>query len=337
MREASKTEKAMRIVLTAAAMLCTLAVPEIHVASASAEDAGEPTVKFTIPEHDFYPENIAYDPVSGCYFLGSMSHSRIIRIHEDGSYEDFVTGSEGGLLSSVGMKVDAERRALWVCTGRFSLMEDYDSLPAKTGVVRYDIDDGSLTGSWIMEEDQANPYFIFNDIVLASNGDAYATTTLFGRVYRIRADSGKMELFHQLPEGLHNNGIDFDPTERYLFMTVDRAISRLDTQTMELVELADPTGDALVGTDGLYFYEGSIISVKPRFKTVSRIYLDEGLAKVERVEILAQDRPNFAYPTTGAIVGDSLILVATSYADVPRNAESEDQHGELRILEFKLK
>ena len=327
----------MRKVFIAAALCLALSVSANGILAAPPGPTGEPTVKFTIPEHDFYPENIAYDPVSGSYFLGSMSHGRIIRIGEDGSYEDFAAGSESGLLSSVGMKVDAERRALWVCTGRFSLMKDFDSLPAKTGVLRFDIDDGSLTGSWILEEEQANPYFIFNDSVLAANGDAYATTTLFGRVYRIGAESGEMELFHQLPEGQHNNGIALGPDERYLFMTVHRSISRLDMATMELLELADPTGEALLGTDGLYFYEGSLIAVKPRFKAVSRIYLDEGLAKVERVEDLAKNHPDFAYPTTGAIVGDSLILVATSYADVPRNAESAEQHGDLKILEIKLK
>jgi hypothetical protein len=77
------------------------------IASSPAQDApsGNPpetidettsTLKFTLPEHDLYPESIAYDPVSGCYYLGSMSTSRILRIHEDGTYEDFLAKQDTG-------------------------------------------------------------------------------------------------------------------------------------------------------------------------------------------------------------------------------------------------
>jgi sugar lactone lactonase YvrE len=301
------------------------------------EQTTGPVLKFTLPEHDLYPENIAYDPVSRTYFLGSMSRPQIIRIREDGSYEDFVSPPETGLLSSVGMKVDARRRALWVCTGRFNLMADFASMPAKTGVLKFNIDDGTLLGKWLLDEDQASHYHIFNDLVLASNGDAYVTTTLIGRVYRISAETGRMELLLQLNQGSHNNGITLDPQEKYLFLTIDRSISRLELATGELVEIKDPTGRALIATDGLYFYNNSLVAVKPRLKQVSQIFLDEDLTTVERAEVLAQNHPDFAYPTTGVIVGDKLVFVATSYADIPRNSESSEQHPDVKIYEVQLK
>lgn len=59
---------------------------------AEAQDAAS-TLPFQLPEHDLYPENIAHDPVSGDYFLGSMSRSRIL---PDGTYDDFVAPGPGG-------------------------------------------------------------------------------------------------------------------------------------------------------------------------------------------------------------------------------------------------
>lgn len=66
---------------------------------------------FNIPEHDFYPENIAYLKTTDTFLPGSMSQQRIIKIKIEGSYQDFLTEPCDKLLSSVGIKVDAERRA----------------------------------------------------------------------------------------------------------------------------------------------------------------------------------------------------------------------------------
>ncbi|MEJ2720227.1 MAG: hypothetical protein P8181_03675 [bacterium] len=290
-------------------------------------------LKFTIPEHDLFPENIAYDPVSGDYFLGSMSHSRILRIHPDGSYENFIRGADTGLLGSIGMKVDAKRRLLWVCSGRFSLMADYDTVPARTGVVKFGVDDGTAIAGWMIDQD--SDYHIFNDIVVASNGDAYATTTLLGRVYRWPAGSDTMAVVLQLEPGRHNNGIALDSDGKYLFLTVDRSIYRFELGTQNLTELSIPDNGGL-GTDGLYVYKNSLVSVKPRFKQIAQIFLNENHTAADRVVVLADGHEDFEYPTTGVIVGDKLVFVATSYANALRNLDSTEQHPDVRIYEVDL-
>jgi len=290
-------------------------------------------LKFTIPEHDLYPENIAYDSVSGDFFLGSLSQSRIIRIRADGSYDDFVSSPEASLLSSVGMKVDARRRVLWVCSGRYALFADYASAPALTGVLTFNIDDGSVIHEWML--DQESDYHIFNDLALASNGDAYATTTLIGRVYRLPANGDEMELVLQLDQGSHNNGIALDGDERYLLMTIDRSLYRFELAARDLVEIDVPEDEAL-GTDGLYVFDNSLVTVKPRFKQIAQLFVNADYTAANSVVILAQDHEQFAYPTTGVIVGDKLVFVATSYADIPRNTESAEQHPDVLIYEVNL-
>ena len=290
------------------------------------------TLLFTIPEHDFYPENIAYDPESGDYFLGSMGQSRIIRIRPDGSYEDFVSGLEPTLQTSVGMKVDPQRRRLWVCTGRYTLFGGATDGPPQTGVLLFDLDTGALVRSWLM--DQPGPAYIFNDLALASNGDAYVSTTLLGQIVRISPDSDEMEPLLVSPE-TQTNGITLDPTERYLFFTLGRSISRLDLESGNLTEIPIPA-EAGVGTDGMYFVDRSLVVVRPRLTQISRLFLNESLDAVERVEVLAEGDPAFDYPTTGVVVGGHLVFVATSFADVPRNTESPLQHSDVLIYRVPI-
>jgi len=232
--------------------------------------------------HDLYPESIAFDPVSGDFFLSSMGRSRILRIHPDGSYEDFVSGETPGLASSIGMKVDAKRRRLWVCTGRFSLLADYAATAPRTGVLQFDTDSGELVRTWMLGQEQESPYHIFNDLVLTAGGEAFVTTTLLGRLYKITPGGEAMVLVDQLDQGSNNNGIALGPNEKFLFVTVDRRIHRLELATGEVVPLAVPDDEDL-GTDGLYYYDGSLIAVKPRFKKISRLFLDDDFAKVIRV------------------------------------------------------
>jgi sugar lactone lactonase YvrE len=294
----------------------------------------ESSLLFRLPEHDLYPENIAYDPVSGDYFLGSMSRSRILRVHPDGSYEDFLAPDAGGeLLSSVGMKVDAERRNLWVCSGRFSLFADYAAAPARTGVIQYDLDTGEALDSWMM--DQESDYHICNDLVVARGGEVYFTTTLIGAVYRISPGDAGMTLVHQLADGRHNNGIALGPDERYAFLTVDRTLSRLDLRTGELVALTAPD-EAVVGSDGLYYRDGSLVVVRPRFPGVSQLFLNDAMDTVTEVRELVDGHPDLAYPTTGVVVAENLVYVATSYADQPRRPDVDAQHGDVLIHRVRL-
>jgi hypothetical protein len=219
-----------------------------------------------------------------------------------------------------------------VCTGRYTLFGGSGDGPALTGVLLFDLDNGSLLQEWL--QDQPSPAHIFNDLVIDSQGDAFVTTTLFGRIYKASAGTAEMELILETP-GSHNNGITLDPGERYLFLTLDRTISRLDLQTGDLKEVSAPE-EAALGSDGIYFVDGSLVVVKPRFRQVARLFLNESLDAVERVEVLADGHPDFAYPTTGVLRGDALIFVATSFADSPRNPEVGEQHGDVLIHQVSL-
>ena len=289
-------------------------------------------VLFTIPEYDLYPESVAYDSVSGDFFLSSMGRSGILRVHSDGSYEEFLAEPVPSLESSVGMKVDARRRRLWVCTGRYVLFGGPTEGEPRTGILLFDLDTGTQQKSWMV--DQPTPSHIFNDMALTSDGDVYVTTTLLGKIFRVSPDHDEMEPIFDSP-GSHNNGITLGPKERYLYFTLDRTISRMDLQTREVIPIPVPEG-AGTGTDGMYFRDGTLIVVRPGLPQIARLVLNPEQNAVSRVQVLASDDPGFAYPTTGVLVGDRLVFVGTSFVNIPRTDESPRQHPEVLICQLPL-
>ena len=62
-----------------------LAIPTLCLLLTCGAPQGSPDreveLVLEIPEHDLYPESIAWDPVSKSWLLGSLSHSRILRIY----------------------------------------------------------------------------------------------------------------------------------------------------------------------------------------------------------------------------------------------------------------
>src|SRR4030095_16637145 len=89
----------------------------------------ESQLAFTLPESDLIPEGIAYDPVDDAFFLSSLHKRKIVRVRvrvkRPPMVEDFPSEGQDGLHSTLGMKVDAERRILWVCSSAESFMKGY--------------------------------------------------------------------------------------------------------------------------------------------------------------------------------------------------------------------
>ncbi len=76
--------------------------------------------------------------------------------------------------------------------------------------------------------------------------------------------------------------------------------------------------------------------VQPRSNQVVRLVLNDSRTAVERFDVLARGHRDFAYPTTGVLVGDTLVLVASSYADRSRRDGALAQHGDIFIHELSL-
>jgi sugar lactone lactonase YvrE len=273
----------------------------------------EPTVAFTVPEPDLLPENVAFDPVDGAFYLGSTRKGKIVRIRADGTVDDFIAPRQDGLWMVIGMKVDPVRRVLWVCSsGGDNLEGDWDrTAPGSAGVFQFDLTTGRLLARATLAGGPV-PHF-FNDLALTPAGDAFVTH-MFGEaaIYRVRAGSDQLELWSTLPDESFPNGITFGPGGR-LYVALRSGIASIDTATRALEPVPAPEGVSTRGVDGLYAWGEHLLGVRSGVPEVRRYRLGpDGRSIVESMS-LVDGHATFSNPTTAVLVADTLFVVANSH------------------------
>lgn len=267
-------------------------------------------IAFTIPEKDLLPENVAYDPVTETFFVGSTRKGKILSVDPMGNVTEFVGSRQHGLWMVIGMKVDAERRHLWVASSGGNNLVGYNregSRPA--GVFKFDLTTGDLIQSWTL--DRPTEAHFFNDLVLNDEGDVFITHMFDeAAIYTIPHDTQTLELFAR-PEGFSfPNGIDITDDGGTLLVAHSEGLSTFDvaTGTRRAVQYDGTLGDI----DGLYLYDGTVIAIESDQRRVRRYFLDGGLERVTQVETLEANHPMFNNPTTGVLVEDTLYYIANA-------------------------
>jgi hypothetical protein len=278
------------------------------------------TVAFELAERDLFPESIAFDPADGAYYVGSMVKRKIVRVAADGTATDFVPSKHEGLWDVLGMKIDPQRRELWLATcnlganERPPMIDPEPESAGRTAVYRYDLRTAALIRRY---EPQSPPARLcFNDLVLTPDGSVLLSSGP-GGVWRIAEGGSAAELLTPA-DGMLGNGIAVSDDGATIWLAVhDRGIVAIDRATMAARVLPVPEGPHLMGIDGLYTHDGTLVGVQNGTKVprIVRATLSSDGKTVERVEILEEDDPRFAVPTTGVLVDDALVYVATSQLD----------------------
>lgn len=260
-----------------------------------------------IPEPDLLPEGIAYDPLRRTFYLGSINKSKIVALDRTGRRRDFKASGEDGLESVLGMRIDARRRLLWVCS---------NTRDGAASVLKYALDTGRLERKYTLDERPTRRQF--NDIALGRRGDAYVTDSLGAAVYVIPAGAGEPRPLVKFEPGVYPNGVALSADERLLYVANAAGISIVDIAARTVAELAGAEGVVTTGADGLYLYRGSLVAVQnanPAPDRVVRLFLSADGRRALRARVLESNRPDYALPTTGVVVGDELFYVANTQID----------------------
>ena len=277
------------------------------------------TEAFRVPERDLIPEGIAHDPATGDFFLGSILKRKIVRVSSgaEGSaprrIRDFATTGQDGLWDVLGMKVDAQRRLLWVMTAAGKAAGPQEGCSA---ALVYDLGTGGLARRCLVDNGKAR--HLFNDIALAADGRAFLTDSEAGMVWRI--DPGKdapVPLVKPWSLG-YPNGIALSADEKRLYVAdFAHGIAIVDVATGDLRALPHAANVSLHGIDGLYRHDSGLIAVQNGAGTerVVRFRLDKDGRQVVSLDILESRNPTFAIPTTGVIVGSDFYYIANSLLD----------------------
>ena len=161
---------------------------------------------------------------------------------------------ENGILSLLGVLADERSNTLWLCSSPSPLRT-----PPAVGtasLMAFDLRSGAQRGVYPFPA----PASACNDITIAGNGDAYATDTPNGRIFRLKAGSGALEPFADDPRLKGIDGIVFggDGT-LYLNIVSKGQLMRLDRgpdgAMIGLTELA--LSQPVAGPDGFRLIAGN--------------------------------------------------------------------------------
>ncbi|HEX5708331.1 MAG TPA: SMP-30/gluconolactonase/LRE family protein [Pyrinomonadaceae bacterium] len=281
--------------------------------AASREPTGTSTTAFVLKERGLVTEGLAYDPHEKVFYVSSAYRRKILRVDARGEARDFATEREG-LLSVLGMKVDAKRRHLWVAANANKLMTGFDaSADGTAAVYRFDLKTGKLAKRYLLAN--APRKHGFGDLAVHPNGDVYVTDSLTPAVYRITRERDELELFLEDEQLASPQGLDFSPDGRRLFFAdYSRGLFAVELATKKLAPLAAPPDASVLGIDGLYFHRGRLVAVQNGTNPhrVVSVSLNNRQDAVASVAVVEANNPRFDEPTLGVIVGDTFYYVAAS-------------------------
>jgi hypothetical protein len=293
------------------------------------------TVAYTLRERDLAPEGIAYDPVDKSFYVSSISKHKIVRLASDGSATDFKSSGQDGLGATLGMKVDAKRRYLWVTSDFF----DGDPKGSRFALYQYDLNTGALRFKHVAVNGAEG---FLNDVALNSKGEAFTTNTGTGEVFRAAPDRDGLELFLPRDSVGQANGITLSPDDKVLFVAGWIGVARVEIATKQFKLLSKPLNISDAGLDGLYFYKGALVGVQNPDLHPSRVVryvLNPHWDSITSAEVLETYSPLSELPTTGTIVGDSLYFMGNTQIDKMKEHDGMPPPSELndiRILKLKL-
>lgn len=252
-----------------ALIICMLAVTAACSDSDDSDFTLNPLLdRYVLSSDDSVPEGVAFDPVERNFYATSLVGGSIVRIDPLG--RETVFRAADNRASLLGVKIDADRRRLWVCA------QQVDGIDNRVWV--FSLASGQLDMEFLLGALATDGSC--NDLALDSNGVAYVTDSTNPYLYRLDPATGTGGILTTNPLldditglGLGLNGIAIAPDESALIVGkfVPASLLRVslgDTDDIQVITLA---GDTLPSPDGLAVLDGDLYTVSD--STVSRVRL----------------------------------------------------------------
>lgn len=251
-----------------------------------------------LSERDLLPEDLAYDPHTHRFLIGSVTRCKIVTA--DGQV---FAQSNWPVMA---LRVDAGRRILWAATGWIANCEHcYDSDRDKSALLAFDLDSGAL-----LKRFNCPIKGLLGDMTISRAGDVYLSEGLYGGVLRLKAESSTMERLDPPGEFRSPQTPALSADERTLYVPdYVRGIAALNLKTRTVQWLAPAKNIVLAGIDGFYRYGSGFIAVQNGVRPERVVFFSSDLAKQE---ILDTNTPGLGEPTHGTVVGDAFYFIANT-------------------------
>lgn len=281
----------------------------------NSEPFGEADVAFSLERDDLLSESVSFDAKTNRYLVGSVRYGEVIAVDQDGNGETMIEANEdNGLYGVFDIKVDSERRHLWVASASVPHFKGYGIQNAgETGLFQFDLDSGDLIQK-IMLENDGQPHLLGN-LALASNGDLYATDSRFPVVYKLPAGGKALEVLLTNPGLTSLRGITLSSDESLLYVSdYDLGIFATELSSKEVFGILLNVPVNLSGIDGLYSWGEHLVAIQSGTnpQRIMRFDMSDDGRELIEAQPLLSNHNTFNGPTLGALVGDSIVFVANS-------------------------
>jgi hypothetical protein len=265
-----------------------------------------PRAAFTVEERDLLAEGIAWDDAGRALFVGSKYQGKIVRVDASGVARPFTTG----LLGVLGVRVDAAHGLLWAATnGEPGARTDAAGRGA-SALVAIDLVTGAVRARYTPGSKGKH---LLNDVAVAADGTAYVTDSDAGAVLAARPGASTLTPFVAAGVFHYPNGIAF--LGKTLYVADGTGIARVD-DAGGAHPMAHDAAVETRGIDGLYACGDGLLGIQNGRRPYSVVSFTLGGADaIAHARTLYADDGALPSPTTGALDGASLLLVANSDTD----------------------
>ncbi len=272
---------------------------------------GEARVAYRLQQADFIPEGFAI--VEDALFIGSIRHGILASHAKDGT-TTVSDPARGGHWSVFGMRA-ANDGTIWFASAAVAQLQGVtDAEQGRSGLFQFDPEKNAIVRSLILPDDGRE--HVLGDLVIAGNGDIYASDSMTGDIYRYDDSAQRLDALSLDVELRSPQGMVFSADERYLYIAdYTRGLYRLELASGKTKAMATPDDVSLYGIDGLYRHRDSLIAIQNGITPhrVLRISLAEDGSSVSGAETLLRNHPEFDEPTLGLVRNGKFLLVANSH------------------------
>jgi hypothetical protein len=194
---------------------------------------------------EFIGDGLAHDGKG--WLLSTVSGRTIVRLGDGGATTPFLKAdAEVGAL--FGMAVDRSRGVLWVAEAWGAELPGGTGA-SKTGLLKVSLKDGRILARFFLPEDGGKHQF--GDVLVAPDGGVYATDSVGGGLWRLKAGGVKLEPLVAPGQYASPQGMAFCREDGAMLVAdYSTGLHRVDLKTGQTAPLTGlRTG--MAGTDGL--------------------------------------------------------------------------------------